>query len=314
MTRFHPVIGLAALALAAAGACRTPPTASPDQTQPLADADDDDDEAATSPTTGPSACAEPLAFPNPELERWMRSAIGKPEGPISRADVAGVETLQLMVENDVALDGIECVPALRVLTIEWREEEGFRSAMGQQIRHLFMNDTHLDLAPLAALTRLEELRVVGAQITDLLPLAGLSRLKIVDLQRTSLDAPSFMGVTHGESTTPELRTLAAATGLVELHLRFGQVTSLAGIDAFPELRTLDLRHNNLSDLAPLKVLRNLERLDISYNSPALGDLTPLLDLLRLTRLDIGNSLVCDAPHPVLDTLRSRGVTVEGTCP
>ncbi len=318
MTSSSIRIGLGTLALAASAACRTPPAPPPSEAQPTADAIELADVAkpadTATPPTEPVTCPESLAFPNPDLERWVRSKVGKPEGPIARADVAGVETLQLMVEDDLSLEGLECVPGLRVLTVEWREVEEFRSNMGDQVRHLFQNDTHLDLSPLAALTQLEELRVIGAQLTDLRPLASLRRLKIVNLQRTSLDAPSFMGMTYGESETSELRALAAATGLVELHLRFGGVRSLDGIGAFPELRTLDLRHNNLIDLAPLAALRQLEELDLSFNSPALRDLTPLLDLLRLTRLDVGNSLVCGEPHEVLATLRSRGVTVESTCP
>ena len=107
---------------------------------------------------------------------------------------------------------------------------------------------------------------------------------------------------------------ADVAGLETLQLTLEKDFSLDGIECLPALRELDLRHNNLTDLAPLAALRKPERLDLSYNSPALADLTPLLALPALSRLDVGASLYCGVPHEALATLRSRGVTVESSCP
>ena len=291
---------------------------------------------APPPQEPPAACTQPLTFADATVARTVRSLAGRGEDePVRPSDGAGVDRLDLHGSGPISLAGVECLSGLRRLAVVWREFEEFEDRRGRHVRHLFTGGDHLDLAPIATLTTLEELHVVGAQVTDVAPIAGLVRLRVLELTRTSHPAPSFAGMAHGPSEIRDLGRLARLRELVELHVRFGQVASVDGVASLPALRVLDLGHNELTDIAPLASLNQLTTLDLSYNgivdlSPlrsmtslrqldvsrnAVNDLTPLLSIPSLVRVDISSTgRDCADLSAFAARLRAQHVHVETSCP
>lgn len=92
-----------------------------------------------------------------------------------------------------------------------------------------------DLRPLAALTRLETLEI-EAPVTDLAPLASLTRLDELILRRTR---------------TTDLRPLAALPALTSLELTDTRIDDVHQLTALPALRRLVIVHAPLTDATPL---------------------------------------------------------------
>jgi internalin A len=95
--------------------------------------------------------------------------------------------------------------------------------------------------------------------------------------------------------------------LVELRVAKNQITHLATLSS-PALAILDLSHNRITDLSPLRDLKSLRTLHLSHNH--ITDLSPLLNLPSLQILEIWNNpLSQPSLSKYIPTLQKRGVTV-----
>ncbi|WP_323768272.1 leucine-rich repeat domain-containing protein [Antarctobacter sp.] len=127
---------------------------------------------------------------------------------------------------------------------------------------LDLEGTHVsDLGPLAPLTRLEKLDLRGTAVTDLSALKGMTALRHLFLEGSGVS---------------DLSPLAGMGRLRELWLNHTGVTDLSPLKDCIGLRQLSLRGTEVSDLSPLAGLPDLAVLDITGTQ--VGDLTPLLRL------------------------------------
>ena len=143
------------------------------------------------------------------------------------------------------------------------------SAEHENIRNL----TGLEFA-----INLEELDLSNNQISDVTLLAGLRKLKELDLSDNS--------TAKGKSIT-NLTGLELAINLEKLDLSNNQISDVTPLKNLKNLEELDLSNNQISDVTPLKDLKNLEKLDLSYNS--IEDPLYLASLENLTTLDISEN-------------------------
>ena len=111
-------------------------------------------------------------------------------------------------------------------------------------------------------------------------------------------------------TDADIEPLQYMVNLRSLDLRQNQLTGLTPLAGLTQLESLELRGNNLSDLTPLAGLTNLKTLrlggsDSGVNNPNLQDLTPLSGLKNLEILVLpGNSQIRDlTPISGLTNLR-----------
>ena len=106
-----------------------------------------------------TAQAVEVKFPDSNLEQAVRTAIGKPSGPIYQSDVAGVNFTTLIAGGKVItnLSGLEYCTDLSVVWL-----------YGNAIT---------DISPLANLTKLTEVYLWDNQIVDITPLSGLISLR-----------------------------------------------------------------------------------------------------------------------------------------
>ena len=128
------------------------------------------------------------------------------------------------------------------------------------------------LVGLEAATNLQNVALGGNNISDVSPLANLSKLRYLDL-------------------------------------RGNQISDVSPLAHLSKLRHLELKGNQISDLTPLAHLSALRHLDLRGNQ--ISDLTPLAHLSELRYLDLrGNPLLSDASiDEHIPALQQRGVEV-----
>ena len=101
--------------------------------------------------------------------------------------------------------------------------------------------------------------------------------------------------------------LQSATNLKWLDLRYNQITDILPVAGLVELRTLWLNLNPISDFSPLKGLKNLTHL--ALDDTPLSDLTPLAGLTNLEGLNLWDTDLSDlSPLAGLVNLESISVT------
>ena len=128
-----------------------------------------------------------IKFADKVLEKRIREAMGKPEGPITAGDVAQVTELYIGNEwqekfpkgSQIAkLDGIEYFINLRSLDVSFHKIKDLKKLSGLTQLTYFkaFGNVIQDLKPLSGLTNLTSLNVGGNKIKSVKPLSGLVNL------------------------------------------------------------------------------------------------------------------------------------------
>jgi len=223
----------------ALGACDTGPKA---ESTPSATAT-----PAPTPTPTPTPAPTPSAAPsppkpkktladcpsgsevkldNPALEVEVRKKVEKPSGPISKADLKKLKSLNLSQLKDVH----ELDPCL--------------FAPMTNLKELFLGPgDYDDLSPLSGMTQLESLRASINQVKDLKPLEKLTKLDRLDLGRTQVS---------------DLKPLAKLTLLTELQLDDTPVEDLTPLAGLTAMENLSIKHTKVKDGSPLKGMKKLK--------------------------------------------------------
>jgi Leucine-rich repeat (LRR) protein len=156
-----------------------------------------------------------------------------------------------------------------------------------------------DLKPLAALTKLKQLSLLGMfNVKDAATLQGLTTLEDLDVNVLKLtDLGPFTKLTKlkrldvTQLFLTDLSPLASLPALEELSLRGGdKITDWAPLGALTQLRVLSV--STLPDLKIVSKLTNLEALRVAFGEK-IGDLQPIAGLTRLKSLEIERSAIKD---------------------
>ena len=115
-----------------------------------------------------AALDEPVLFKCPNLETVILEALKKPKGPISRRDIASLETLEATKREITNLSGLEYASNLGELKLRYNQIT--------------------DLSPLAAVTNLIVLNVADNRFTDVTPLTALTNLQSLTVSFNKLNA------------------------------------------------------------------------------------------------------------------------------
>ncbi len=192
-------------------------------------------EAAAPPKKKDVVCSKDttITLPDPKFEAEVRVQASKPEGPLTKADLAKVKTLKL---TEAKLDELDpCIFPL------------FTSVKG-----LYLPPGKIeDLSPIKTLTTIESLRAAATNIKDLTPLAGLAKLDRLDIGRTPVK---------------DLTPLSGLTNLTELQIDETEVTDLSPISKLKKLEMLQMKRTRISDLSPIKGITTLKSLYIEGSS------------------------------------------------
>lgn len=153
------------------------------------------------------------------------------------------------------------------------------------------------LDDLAYFKNLTTLNISSNQLTDLTPLASLTKLCILDAGNVySTGSNRFADLTPLSGLT-ELRSLSllkagidnvsplhTLTNLTELILGFNNLRDISDLSGLTRLETLSLEGNSITDISALSNLRSLSYLGLTNNP--ISDLTPLYGLTNLRELYI----------------------------
>ena len=154
-----------------------PAPESPDTTQTDADAD------STQTADADSTQAAAVEFADTNLERAVREALDRPQGPITPADLAALTELDASYKNIQSVAGLEHATALTTLYLRGNAITDVRPLArltNLQTLSLWGNKV-ADASPLASLIRLRQLDMWGNEITDVQPFAGLINLQFLNL-------------------------------------------------------------------------------------------------------------------------------------
>ena len=203
----------------------------------------------TPQATGSNAQEKPddvIVFDDDALEAYVRAAIGKPEGDITRADaeqVTELELSQMGVEKNQPY--IHNLSALRYFT------NLTYLGLGYAVQNEKDPTAPVDISPLAGLTKLTSLQMGGVVVDDLSAVSGLQNL-------------ISLTVFNGEQAL-DLTPLAGLKNLQALTLRNNKITDVSPLAGLTNLTYLDLAGNEVSDITPLVGLTSMNRLFLSGN-------------------------------------------------
>ena len=165
---------------------------------------------------------------------------------------------------------------------------------------LFLDASERSIVSLAGLehcTNLKYLFLVGNQISDLSPLAGLAKLERLLL---------------GSNQISNLTPLSSLTNLAELGLWDNQISNISPLANLTSLTGLWLGGNQISNLAPLTNLTNLLVLYLWSNQ--ISDINPLVLNTGLGNGDYvdlrWNPLSSSSTSTYIPQLQARGVDVQ----
>jgi Leucine-rich repeat (LRR) protein len=150
-----------------------------------------------------------------------------------------------------------------------------------------------DITPLAGLTKLTQLNVGANHITDFSPLAGLTNLTSLDvfaMKSNSADLARIATLTKLQvlnltldSSVADISPLLSLTQLFALELESPTVTNLTPLGQLTSINSLYLGTVQVSDIGPLGNLTNLVVLTVDGK---VTDLSPLAPLTRLLNLEV----------------------------
>ena len=136
----------------------------------------------------------------------------------------------------------------------------------------FAENDVTDLSPLAGLTKLQTLYGwVNPKLSDISPLANLGQLQHLDL---------------GACDISDITPIQKLTRLENLNLSYNQIENIQPLTNLKQLTELRLKANNIVDIRPLTHLTNLKTLWIDENP--IRDYRPIdaLSVIELTRDEV----------------------------
>ena len=199
------------------------------------------------------------------------------------------------------------MPALEGLFLAWNSIEDISPLAGvPRLRSLSLKENQVgDISVLASCRQLVDLDLSENPVRDLSPLDGLPALRKLTLSTSQAlglvrckTLPALMElVIHGEGSVPPLADLPSMPQLRRLELR--GVTSLAGIDRYPLVESLDFNGEDY-DLSAVTKLRHLVAATFwskgSFDVAALSQCSELRFLSLVSSKVTGLEALEELPH------------------
>lgn len=225
-------------------------------------------------------------------------------------------------------------------------EDVVRETLGKSVGPVLLSDVQaltvlearvsgiISIEDLQYFTSLEELDLYGNRITNLAPLAGLNKLRVLNIgknyntiylkegeDRQGLNLQPLRSLVQLEelyldsNNIYDLSPLSSLTSLKVLNLSYNRILDLSALSSCTQITKLMLRHNyytdyttmqdlGISDIGCVAFMPGLEYLDIREN--LISSLAPLAGSSKLRYLYMDRNYITDLTvfqnHPVLQTL------------
>lgn len=165
------------------------------------------------------------------------------------------------------------------------------------IKALYCDDNHIrSLKPLAEHKKLETLSIRNNEVKNLAPLHKLKKLKQLYASNNNIAAftelpPNLQTLHLDNNAFVDLDTLKEIDKLPddELNISHNFIQDLSPLKAFTSIRSLDIGHNRIHSLEPLRKLKKLS--DLNARSNRIRDISPLAGLKKLEHLNISNNQI-----------------------
>ncbi|ECR2338102.1 LPXTG cell wall anchor domain-containing protein, partial [Listeria monocytogenes] len=146
------------------------------------------------------------------------------------------------------------------------------------LRELYLNEDNIsDISPLANLTKMYSLNLgANHNLSDLSPLSNMTGL-------------NYLTVT--ESKVKDVTPIANLTDLYSLSLNYNQIEDISPLASLTSLHYFTAYVNQITDITPVANMTRLNSLKIGNNK--ITDLSPLANLSQLTWLEIGTNQISD---------------------
>jgi internalin A len=173
-----------------------------------------------------------------------------------------------------SFEGIPSLPNLKKVEINGAAPADFTplvTALPALEEAMFRNTIIKDLAPLAKLENLKDLRLSGSTVKDFSPLAG---------------CPKLQKFYFGSTKESDYSTIGKLTQVREMSTEMNKLDNISWVESLPNLKILSVHAENVKDYSPI-VKSNVEQLTIwNMSDVDLGTLSGAgsLKLLKLQNL------------------------------
>lgn len=220
-------------------------------------------------------------FPDPCLRRIINANLGRAETstqPVRVSRLAEMTYVEELYLDDPDACSVASFEGLQYCT---------------NVEDVSIDDgTVTDLSPLAELTKLRFLFIDGHNISDVSPLADLTNLEWLWLDDNDIE---------------DISPLASLTGLAGLSLFSNQIEDISALAALTDLEDLDLDDNVITDISSLAGLQNVTDLGLMNN--AITDIAALQGMTLLEDLELANNGIFDIGALVANGGLGAGDTV-----
>lgn len=167
----------------------------------------------------------------------------------------------------------------------------------KNLKALYCDDNQIrSLKPLAELKKLETLSIRNNDVHNLAPLHKLKRLKKLYASNNNIAAfselPANLHTLHLDNNAfVDLESLKTLDKIPqdELNISHNFIQDLSPLKAFPGLKSLDIGHNRVHSLEPLRKLKKLS--DLNARANRIRDISPLASHKKLEYLNVNNNRI-----------------------
>ena len=262
-----------------------------------------------------STPAEEVFVPDPNFNAVIREALGKPNGPLTQADMLSLTNLGAIFRNITNVQGLEAAQNLVSLDLQDNRITSFDFPTNlTKLTVLDLSENRFPQLTLPGLTNLTRLRLENGRLTNLSLSAGLTRLTSLRVgfnQLSSLGLPADMtNLTELSAYQNQLTNLSLPpmlTSLTTLNLDGNRLNSLILPAGTTRLESLIASANQLTSFTLPSDMTNLSALLLQFNQ--LTNLTLPADLNHLTQINLnGNQLTSLTLPPGLTSLAFLNLT------
>ena len=172
--------------------------------------------------------------------------------------------------------------------------EGMQYLTNLTVLHLEDNSVG-DVAPLAGLRKLRTLNLRRNGITDLRK-ANFEALSAAPLRKLNLDYNVFLAESGQHVWLTDISVLSSFTSLTELTLSQNKISDLSPLAHLPSIKVLILDRNLIQDITPLQGMRFLKTLNLAENNVA--DIEPLAELWDLQNVYLTSNIHIETIQPL----------------
>lgn len=290
---------------------------------------------------------KPVSFDNPQIESGVRQALNRPEGNIYQRQLLSIVDLDLSNKKISDLHGIEQLSNLIELDLQNNQIRDISNLANlAKLKKLNLkNNLIIDIGPLISLENLEYLNIYSnTTITSIKPieslgnlrtlilgnvpvgnrpinLSNLERIHYLNLRNCGIKDVDFLSSLtnlvylnlHSNSKIQTIEPLQNLTNLETLILANmpinDEIVFLSGLD---QLKYLNLRNTDLSDISQLSHLVNLEYLNLHSNAN-IASINHIQNLYKLKHLILQNVPVEEEAYLLagFDDLRTLNIRNSG---